>query len=382
VDGAVDESPGGNARSKALGGVDGLLATKLFVPRPPAGVVPRPRLSVRLDDGLRRGLTLVSAPAGFGKTVLLAEWTTQLGRPLAWLSLDVGDNDPVRFWRHAAHALDRVVVGIAELVRPLLATPGPSLDAVITIMVNALAAAPTGVVLVLDDYHVIETEPLHDSLLLFLEHVPPEVTVVVATRADPPIPLARRRASGRLTELRATDLRFTDKEAAILLRGLVGPQTMLPDDAVAALARRTEGWAAGLQLAALSLRGRADVTGMVASFSGSHRFILDYLAEEVLAHQPEAVQQFLLEASVLGVLSGPLCDAVTDRTDSQDMLEAVERANLFLVPLDDDRGWWRFTTCSATCYTRGCGNSGPRGSSNCIAVRPPGMTSMASLTRR
>jgi LuxR family maltose regulon positive regulatory protein len=342
VNGATAEGPGDNARIEALGGVDELLATKVFVPRPPAGLVPRPRLSVRLDDGLRRGLILVTAPAGFGKTVLLADWTTQLELPLAWLSLDTSDNDPVRFWRHVAHALDRVVVGIAELVRPLLATPGPSFDGVVTTMVNTLAAGSTGVVLVLDDYHVIETELVHDSLLLFLEHVPPEVAVVVAARADPPIPLARRRASGRLTELRAIDLRFTDEEAAILLRRLVGPETVLSDDAIAALATRTEGWAAGLQLAALSLRGSSDVARKVASFSGSHRFILDYLTEEVLAHQSEAMQHFLLEASVLGVLSGPLCDAVTDRTDSQDMLEAIERANLFLVPLDDDRGWWRF----------------------------------------
>lgn len=336
------ESASDNARTKALGGRGELLATKVFVPRPPADVVPRPRLAVRLEDGLGRGLILVTAPAGFGKTVLLAEWVAELEFPMAWLSLDTGDNDPVRFWWHVAQALDRVLAGVEELVGSLLATPGPSLDGVITTIVNALAAGPTGVVLVLDDYHVIETEPVHDSLLLLLENAPPKVTVVVATRADPPIPLARRRASGRLTELRASDLRFTDEEAASLLRGLVGPQTILPDDAVVALARRTEGWAAGLQLAALSLRGSSDVTGMVASFSGSHRFILDYLTEEVLTHLPEAVQQFLLEASVLGVLSGPLCDAVIGRTDSQAMLEAVERANLFLVPLDDVRGWWRF----------------------------------------
>ncbi len=336
------EIPSDHARTKALGGLDELLATKIFVPRPPADVVPRPRLSVKLDDGLRNGLILVTAPAGFGKTVLLADWTTQLERPLAWLSLDTTDNDPVRFWRHVAHALDRVVAGIAELVRPLLATPGSSLDRVVTTVVNALTAAPTGVTLVLDDYHVIEIEALHDSLLLLMERAPPEVAVVVAARADPPIPLARRRASGRLTELRATDLRFTDEESAVLLRRLVGPETVLPDNAVSTLATRTEGWAAGLQLAGLSLRGSSDVVRKVASFSGSHRFILDYLTEEVLAHQSEAVQDFLLEASVLGVLSGPLCDAVIGRTDSQDMLEAVERANLFLMPLDDVRGWWRF----------------------------------------
>lgn len=322
--------------------MDDLLATKLFVPRPPARLVQRPRLATRLDGGLRAGLTLVIAPAGFGKTALLADWATRLEFPVAWLSLDAGDNDPVRFWRHVAHSLDRVGAAVADLVEPLLATSGPPFDGVVTAMVNALVSRPSSLVLVLDDYHVIETELVHDSLLLLVEKVPPEVHVVLASRSDPPVPLARRRASGRLAELRATDLRFTAEEAAELLRGLIGPETELPDDAAATLATRTEGWAAGLQLAALSLQGSSDVASRVASFSGSHRFVLDYLTEEVLAQQSEAMQKFLLETSVLGVLSGPLCDAVIGRGGSQDMLEVMERANLFLVPLDDVRGWWRF----------------------------------------
>lgn len=282
------------------------------------------------------------APAGFGKTELLAEWISRIDVPVAWLSLDGGDNDPVRFWRHVAHSLDRAGADVAARVEPLLAASGPAFDRVVTAIVNGLAAESTGLVLVLDDYHLIEAEFVHDTLQMLVENLPAEVQVVVAGRSDPPIPLARRRAAGRLAELRVTDLRFTAEEAAGLLRGLVGPTTVLPDEAVATLATRTEGWAVGLQLAALSLQGSTDVAGMVASFSGSHRYILDYLTEEVLAHQSAGMQEFLLETSVLGRLSGPLCAAVTGRADAQEMLENIERANLFLVPLDAERGWWRY----------------------------------------
>lgn len=338
---ATAGTPGDTGDTTQGGAVD-LLATKFFVPRPPVGLVPRPRLTARLDDGIHRGLTVVIAPAGFGKTALLADWCADRQPSVAWLSLDAGDNDPVRFWRHVAHSLDRVGVGVAERVEPFLGVSAPSFDGVVTAIVNALAAQPAGAVLVLDDYHVIETAVMHDSLLFLLENAPPDLSVVLAGRADPPIPLARLRARGRLAELRVADLRFTVEEAARLLRGLVGSETALSDDAVATLAERTEGWAAGLQLAALSLHGTSDVAGMVGSFSGSHRFILDYLTEEVLTRQPEPVQTFLLETSVLGMLSGPLCDAVTGRADGQEMLEAIERANLFLVPLDDVRGCWRY----------------------------------------
>ena len=322
---------------------DVLLATKLHVPSPRPGLVARPRLVEALDEGLARGLVLVCAPAGFGKTALLADWVRSGDRRVAWLSLDAADDDPARFWRHVVAALDRARPGIAERAGPLLGPPAPaSFEGLVTALVNDLAAQPgeDAVLLVLDDYHLIDAQPVHASLAFLLEHLPPGLRLVLASRSDPPLPLARLRASGQLAELRAADLRFTAEEAAALLREATGAD--LPGAAVAALAARTEGWAAGLQLAALSLRGQADPAGFVAAFSGSHRYVLDYLAGEVLDRQPEQMRTFLLETSVLERLSGELCDAVTGRTDGQAMLEQVERANLFLVPLDEVRGWWRY----------------------------------------
>ncbi len=324
---------------------DVLLATKLHVPAPRPGLVPRPRLTERLADGLGRGLLLVCAPAGYGKTVLLADWAQRCHVPAAWLSLDGGDNDPARFWRHVIAALDRARPGVGERVGPLLGPPAPlSFGPLVTALINELAE-PGGdeVLLVLDDYHVIGTEPVHTSAGFLLEHRPPGLHLVLASRADPPLPLARLRARGQLAELRAGDLRFTPGEAAALLAPVVaGPRAELPEAAVAALAERTEGWAAGLQLAALSLRGHDDAAAFVAAFTGSHRYVLDYLAEEVLEGQDKQVRTFLLETSVLDRLSGPLCDAVTGREGSQAMLEDAERAGLFLIPLDDVRGWWRY----------------------------------------
>src|SRR6266571_2544815 len=287
----------------ATSGHDVLLATKLHVPRPQPGFVPRPRLAGRLDEGLARQLILVCAPAGSGKTALLADWARRGRRPVAWLSLDAGDNDPARLWRHAVAALDRVRPGIAEQVGPLLGPPAPpSFEGLVTALVNELDAEPGagGVLLVLDDYHLIDSQPVHVSLRFLLGHLPPGLRLVLASRSDPPLALARLRAGG------------------------------------------TEGWAAGLQLAALSLRGQEDAAGFVAAFSGSHRYVLDYLAGEVLDRQTEELRGFLLETSVLERLSGALCDAVTGRADSQAMLEAIEHAGLFLVPLDEVRGWWRY----------------------------------------
>ena len=267
-----------------------------------------------LDEGLARRLILVCAPAGFGKTALLADWVRRGGRPVAWLSLDAGDNDPARFWRHAVAALDRVRPGIAERVGPLLGPPAPpSFEGLVTALINELAAQPGDdeLLLVLDDYHLIDAQQVHESLVFLLEHLPPGVHLVLASRSDPPLPLARLRAAGQLAELRAGDLRFTAEEAAALLREAAGAD--LPAAAVAALAARTEGWAAGLQLAGLSLRGQPDVAGFVAAFSGSHRYVLDYLTDEVLEGQTDQVREFLLETSVLERLSGELCDAVTGR---------------------------------------------------------------------
>ncbi len=326
---------------------DVLLATKLHVPGLRPGLVPRPRLERRLEEGRGRGLILACAPAGYGKTVLLAGWVRRGRHQVAWLSLDGGDNDPVRFWRHTVAALDRVRPGISDRLSPLLGPPAPSsYEGLVTVLINEIAGQPDkgeGLLLVLDDYHLVDSEVVHKSLGFLLEHRPPGLHLLLASRSDPPLALARLRGRGQLAELRAAELRFTaDEAAALLQQGAAVPGVTLPETAVAALAARTEGWAAGLQLAALSLRGQPDAAGFTAAFTGSHRYVLDFLAEEVLEHQGEQIRTFLLETSVLERLSGELCDAVTGRPGSQARLEQVERAGLFLVPLDEVRGWWRY----------------------------------------
>ena len=325
---------------------DLLLATKLHVPRPRPGLVARPRLAQRLDEGLGHGVVVVVAPAGYGKTVLLAEWTRSGACPAGWLSLDAGDNDPRRFWRHALVALEPVSPAISERVGPLAGSPAPpTFEPLVTALINDLVGDPAADegLLVLDDYHLIRSDAVHASIGFLLEHRPPQLRVVLASRSDPPLPLARLRARGQLAEVRAADLRFTIGEAGALLQELIAsPGRALSDDVVAALAARTEGWAAGLQLAALSLRGQSDVAGYVAAFTGSQRYVLDYLAEEVLESQDEPLRTFLVETSVLERLSGPLCDAMTGRVDSQALLEQADRAGLFLVSLDEVRGWWRY----------------------------------------
>jgi LuxR family transcriptional regulator, maltose regulon positive regulatory protein len=340
------------AAGAATSGRDVLLATKLNVPGLRPDLVPRPRLAQRLDESRGRGLVLACAPAGYGKTILLAEWVRRGRNPVAWLSLDAGDNDPARFWRHTVAALDRVRPGITERIGPLLGPPPPpSFEPLVTALINEVADQPDtdeALLLVLDDYHVISSQLVHESLGFLLEHRPPGLRLALASRSDPPLALARLRALGQLTELRAADLRFTPGEAAALLAqvaaapGGARPGALLPDAVAAALAARTEGWAAGLQLAGLSLRGQNDVDGFVAAFTGSHRYVLDFLAEEVLERQPGRVREFLLETSVLERLSGELCDAVTGRPGSQALLEQAERAGLFVVPLDEVRGWWRY----------------------------------------
>jgi LuxR family maltose regulon positive regulatory protein len=324
---------------QASGELAGLLTTKLHVPPRRSEIVPRPRLLERLDAHPTGRLTLLCAPAGYGKTTVAAEW---IGRAPAvgWVSLDDGDNDPTRFWRYVGAALRRARPDLpVELSMPSGGGGHVAASTVATTVANALDTDDE-VVLVLDDYHVIDAADVHASVVVFLEHVPPSVHVVISSRADPPLPLARLRANGHLTELRARDLRFTGDEAADLLAAAVDHD--LPPQAIAVLADRTEGWAAGLHLAALSLQQRRDVAGFVDTFSGSNRFVLDYLAEEVLNTQPEQLRTFLLETSVAERLSGPLCDAMTGRADSQDLLETIEQANLFLVPLDDERRWWRY----------------------------------------
>ena len=291
---------------------DVLLATKLTVPGLRADLVPRPRLAQRLDEGEGRGLVLACAPAGYGKTVLLAEWVRRGRHPVAWLSLDAGDNDPARFWRHAVAALDRVRPGISERMGPLLGPrASPSFEPLMTALINEVAGQPDAddaLLLVLDDYHVISSQLVHESLGFLLEHQPPGLYLALTSRSDPPLALARLRARGQLTELRAADLRFTPGRRRCSRSrprpAERGPVRRCPDTVAATLAARTEGWAAGLQLAGLSLRGRSDVDGFVAAFTGSHRYVLDYLAEEVLEHQSDQVRTFLLETSVLERLSG------------------------------------------------------------------------------
>ena len=318
-----------------------VLATKLYSPPPRANAVARPRLLERLDAGVHRKLTLVSAPAGFGKTTIVNDWLAWCGRPAAWLSLDKNDSTPTRFVTYLIAALQtaepRLSAGVlAELQSP---QPPPT-EALLSTLLNEVSALPDKLVLVLDDYHLIDAQAVDTALSFFLEHLPPNLHLVITTREDPQLPLARLRARDQLTELRANDLRFSDPEtAAFLNRGM---NLELSAEDISALEARTEGWIAGLQLAALSVQSRDDVSGFVTAFAGDNRYIADYLVEEVLLQQGEPVRAFLLQTSILERLSGPLCDAVTGQTGAQEMLETLEHSNLFVIPLDDKRRWYRY----------------------------------------
>jgi LuxR family maltose regulon positive regulatory protein len=319
-----------------------LLATKLHQPRPRTQLVPRFQLLERLRQGMAGALTLVSAPAGFGKTTLISQWLASTRVPVAWLSLEPEDNEPTRFLTYLIAALQRLDPHLGAPALALLAPPQPAeLETVLNVLANDLIDwQGEDFVLVLDDYHVVEAPPIHQALTYLVEHLPSQLHLIIATRADPPLPLARLRARGQLSELRVAELRFGPAESEIFLEEVMGLQ-LSPED-VATLQVRTEGWVAGLQLAALSLQGRDDASSLLGAFSGSHRFVLDYLSEEVLSRQPASVQTFLLSTSVLARLSGLLCDAVTGQAESQAMLEALERANLFVVALDEERRWYRY----------------------------------------
>jgi LuxR family transcriptional regulator, maltose regulon positive regulatory protein len=321
-----------------------LLETKLYVPTPRRDLVARPRLTERLSRGAESKLTLISAPAGFGKTTLLAEWLAAAPpaeRSAAWLSLDPGDNQPTAFWTYLFAALQTVAPGVGASALSLLQSPPPpQIEAVLATLLNELGMVPSDIVLVLNDYHVIDAPDVNDAMAFLLEHLPPRVHLVIATRADPALPLARLRARGELVEIRAADLRFSPVEAATYLNHVMGLE--LAEGDVAALEGRTEGWIAALQLAALSMQGRDDVAGFIAGFAGDDRYIVDYLVEEVLHRQPERVRSFLLETSILTRLTGPLCDAVTGQGGGKATLEALDRGNLFLVALDDRRQWYRY----------------------------------------
>jgi LuxR family maltose regulon positive regulatory protein len=328
-----------------LGGMASpLLETKLYVPKPRRGLVARPRLSERLSRGVESKLTLLSAPPGFGKTTLLAEWLASAPareQSVAWLSLDPSDSEAAPFWTYLITALQTVAPGVGARALSVLQEPQPPpIETVLSTLLNELSGVPNDIVLVLDDYHEVDTHDIQGGMAFLLEHLPLQLHLVITTRADPALPLARLRARRELVEIRAADLRFTSDEAAAYLNEVMGLDLAAQD--LAALEGRTEGWIAALQLAALSMQGRDDVASFIAGFAGDDRYIVDYLVEEVLRRQPDHVRTFLLQTSILGLLSGPLCDAVTGQDGGKAMLEALDRRNLFLVPLDDRRRLYRY----------------------------------------
>ncbi len=335
---STETRAGGAAVTQAL------VTTKLRAPRTRPNLVERPRLREILAAGEGRALTLVSAPAGFGKTTLLAEWSEDRsdgGIPVAWVSLDESDNDPARFLTYLVGALQEIEEAIGEGVLASLRSPQPPhVEAVMGALINDLAEVPHEITVVLDDYHLIHSDPVHEAVSFLIEHLPDNVRLVISGRTDPPLPLPRLRARDQMAELRAADLRFTPDEATAFLGDVMG--LPLSEGDIAALEEITEGWVAALQLAALSMQDREDVSGFVESFSGSNRHVLDFLAEEVLERQPREVREFLLSTSVLERMSAPLCDALTGRSDGQERLERLDRENLFVVALDDERRWYRY----------------------------------------
>jgi LuxR family maltose regulon positive regulatory protein len=332
--------------------LDALLATKLYIPALRPHRVPRPRLTERLKQGTAGPLTLVSAPAGFGKSTLLSEWIHTSGRPVAWVSLDEGDDDVSRFLLYAVSALQRLHPSLGEAalstLRHVQAPTREVVEGLLTGLVNEIHNLDRDVVLVLVDYHALADAAVHQAAQLLLDRLPPRMHLVIATRVDPPLALSRLRARGQLTELRAQDLRFTSEETAGFLNQVMELSLSCAD--IDALEERTEGWAVGLQMAALSLQGRQDAAAFIAQFTGSHRFVLDYLTDEVLSRLTESTRDFLLRTSILERLCGPLADAVRggEASDGQAILERLDAANLFLIPLDDTRTWYRYHHLFAT----------------------------------
>ncbi|MFL5628369.1 MAG: LuxR C-terminal-related transcriptional regulator [Ktedonobacteraceae bacterium] len=322
---------------------DLLLTTKLYIPPASPNLLVRPRLIERVNEGMKRKLILISAPAGFGKTTLLSEWRAVppgSNIPMAWVSLDKADNDPTRFWMYITVALSTIDNDIVEQAMSILSLAQPSLtESVVTVLINTLNMLPRDCMLVLDDYHVIEDQTVHNSVAFLLDHLPPRMHVTLVSRSEPPLSLARLRAQGQLIELHSNDLRFTLNEVATFFQRM---GLRLSTDATEKLEARTEGWITGLQLAALSLQGCDDTASLVAAFTGSHRYIVDYLVEEVLYRQPAPIEIFLQQTAVLDRLSGSLCNAITGQENGQAMLEQLEQANLFIVPLDEHRHWYRY----------------------------------------
>ncbi len=320
---------------------DTLLTTKLFVPQPPSELIPRPHLAERLSEGLARKLTLVSAPAGFGKSTLVTGWLTETGHTPAWLSLDQGDNDPIRFWTYLIAAVQTVGGEVGDEARHIISSPQlRSAEPAVISLINDISRLPHRLILVLDDYHVIEAGRIHDRLGYLMDNQPPNLHLALITRVDPPLSLARLRAHGQLIEIRAADLQFSSNEATVLFNDVM--DLHLEPEQVAALNLHTEGWIVGLQLAALSLRGHPSYNTFIERFTGSHQFILDYLTEQVLRALPDAQRQFLLRTSILERFCGALCHAVTGNPASLQMLDEIRKANLFLIPLDPGGRWFRY----------------------------------------
>lgn len=321
--------------------INDLLATKLYHPQPRPELISRPRLTERLLASSKQKLTLISAPAGFGKTTLVGEWIIQSKRPVAWVSLDGRDNDPARFWSYFITALRMLDPDLGKnalaMLQSLDSLPIPS---ILTNLINEITASPDHFSLVLDDYQAIRTRAIQEALFFFIEHMPPQMHLVLISRTDPSLPLARLRARKQLHEIRSDDLRFNLEEVEEFLNR-VNELNISPDD-IAALEKRTEGWVAGLQLAAQSMQGRKDVTGFIHAFTGNHRYIVGYLVEEVLSQRPKGTLDFLLRTSILERMCAPLCDALLEKPNSQATLEMLERANLFLIPLDDQHEWFRY----------------------------------------
>jgi LuxR family transcriptional regulator, maltose regulon positive regulatory protein len=304
-------------------------------------VVLRRRLIDRLNEGLHGKLTLISAPAGFGKTTVVSEWVTDCSRPTAWLSLDKGDNDLTRFLTYVVAAVQTIAPNIGEEVVAVLQSPQPPpTEAILTALLNDIVTFPDDFLLVLDDYHLTDARPIDDALTFLLEHLTPRMHLVITTREDPNLPLARLRARRQLTELRAADLRFTPAEASVFLHQVMGLHLSAED--IDALETRTEGWIAGLQLAAISMQSHQDVSGFIRAFAGDNHYIVDYLIEEVLARQPEPVRNFLLQTAILDQMNGSLCDAVTGQQEGKARLEALNRGNFFVITLDDRHHWYRY----------------------------------------
>jgi len=320
-----------------------LLTTKLNIPPTRHELVARTHLYERLSECFNYNLVLVSAPAGFGKTTLLSEWIRSTKPPInaAWISLDESDNDPVRFWDYIITALQKIQPDCGEKILPLLhSTPQPTIETVLTALINDLSTITGDYVVVLDDYHLIETQAIHDGITYLLKYMPAKMHLLLATRADPPLPLAYLRGRGKLMEIGTDELRFNLEDTASLLKELRVPELAAGD--VVALNERTEGWAVGLKMAALSMSGQKNIPGFIAAFTGSHRYVMDYLMEEVLQKQTHELREFLCKTSILKRLSAPLCDAITEREGSRAVLLELERGHLFVIPLDEERQWYRY----------------------------------------